>query len=67
MNTTITKNLREFIAYLKDGRELNITREQKEQIEVWKREKKSNEFVQILDIDTRNILYQGEIGAIKEF
>ena len=62
-----TKNFRSHIVIFRDWLEINITEQQYQSIRHDKENLKSQEMITIRDIDNWNILYDWEIGAIKQF
>lgn len=63
----ISKNIRTHIVILRDWRSFNITRWQYEAIKEWKRNQKRNDPFSLYDCDTGKLLFDWEIGEIKEF
>lgn len=54
-------------AILRDGRELNLTRQQYADIRDLKSMGKRNDMISITHPDTKAMLFDGELGDIKEF
>jgi len=65
--TQITKNQRTHILILRDWRQLNITQEQYWTIKLARQDWKRNDPLEVKDPDTWFIIYDWELGDVKEF
>lgn len=63
----LTTNLRTHYVILQDGRKFPITYEQYNNIRELKTSEKATSFFTLTDIDTRKVLFDGELRSIKEF
>ena len=62
-----TTNLRSHYMILQDGRQFPITRELYDDIRDAKTKEKATSFFLLRDPDTQEVLFDGELRAIKEF
>jgi len=63
----LSNNLRTHIVILRDGRKFNITTDQYATLKLNREDLKRTAPLEIRDCDTKELLYDGEMGDIKEF
>ena len=63
----LTTNLKTHIAIFRDWTKINISRDQYATLRLQKENNKRSDMVTIKDPDTKEILFDGELGDIKQF